>query len=178
MPPEVLAAMVKLYVVEGSTLNWCEIVLGPSIRFGPPDQWMKYWAIFPLACSCVSGCHIRVIRVLSTNDDVKLGANKGTMQGREGGGREGGGGRESIDMYVHVCIAWSQQGPFMELSRAYTYVPVDVNHCDAAEFSMYYMQHGSPLSCEGTSNVATHHMHTTWDLHLHWIVQHRMGLCC
>ena len=51
---------------------------------------MKYWAIFPLACSCVSGCHIRVMLVLSTNDDVKLGANKGAMQGREGGGREGG----------------------------------------------------------------------------------------
>ena len=28
--------------------------------------------------------------VLSTNDDVKLGANKGAMQRREGGGREGG----------------------------------------------------------------------------------------
>ena len=35
----------------------------------------------------------------------------------------------------------------MELSRAYAYIPLDVSHYDAAELSMYYMQHGSPLPC-------------------------------
>lgn len=83
MPPEVLAAMLKVYAVDGSTLNVCEVASGPSIRAIPPDQLIEYWATFPLACSSVSGCHIRVILVESTNDTVNLGANRGA-RGKEG----------------------------------------------------------------------------------------------
>ena len=61
----------------------------------------------------------------------------------------------------------------MELSRAYAYIPLDVNHYDAAELSMYYMQHGSPLSCDVASNASTHHITCIYTE----IVQHHMGLC-
>ena len=89
MPPAVLAAMVKVYEVAGSTLNVCVVASGPSIRVVPPDHLIRYWTTFPLACSSVSGCHIKVISVVSTKGEVKFGAKRGTGEGRRGKDGEG-----------------------------------------------------------------------------------------